>query len=149
MRLSQLCARQPCTFRVDYKLDNVPGREFGSVFLTPQNENLALSVVAAGWAKARVLLPQAQTTLLKGCVCLSMRRCGCNLHEVPESVAGQAEPLPASADLRPASAQVRVSGEGQARSPYYADLEAAQQAAEAKELGLWTKARARRSCLTQ
>lgn len=51
---------------MDYKLDNVPGREFGSVFLTPQNENLALSVVAAGWAKARVSLPQAQTTLLKG-----------------------------------------------------------------------------------
>jgi hypothetical protein len=49
----------------------------------------------------------------------------------------------------PRRAQVRVSGEGQARSPYYADLEAAQQAAEAKELGLWTKARARRSCLTQ
>lgn len=43
---------QPCTFRVDYKLDSVPGREFGSVFLA-SNENLALSVVAAGWAKAR------------------------------------------------------------------------------------------------
>lgn len=37
--------------------------------------------------------------------------------------------------------QVRVSGEGQARSPYYAVLEAAQQAAEAKGLGLWTKVR--------
>ncbi|KAK9827311.1 hypothetical protein WJX81_003519 [Elliptochloris bilobata] len=76
---------KPCTFKIDYKLDSVPGREFGSVFLTPQNENLALSVVAAGWAK------------------------------------------------------VRVSGEGLARSPYYAELEASQQAAEAKGLGLWTK----------
>lgn len=38
---------------MDYKLDAVPGREFGSVFLTPQNENLALSVVAAGWSKVR------------------------------------------------------------------------------------------------
>ena len=37
--------------------------------------------------------------------------------------------------------QVRVSGEGQTRSPYYAELEAAQQAAEAKGLGLWTKVR--------
>ena len=52
-RLSSCLARaQPCTFRVDYKLDSVPGREFGSVFLA-SNENLALSVVAAGWAKAR------------------------------------------------------------------------------------------------
>ena len=52
-RLSSCLARaQPCTFRVDYKLDSVPGREFGSVFLA-SNENLALSAVAAGWAKAR------------------------------------------------------------------------------------------------
>ena len=45
---------QPCTFRVEYTLDNIPGREFGSVFIGPQNENVGTSVVAAGWAKVRL-----------------------------------------------------------------------------------------------
>ena len=40
---------QPCTFRVDYTLEAVPGREFGSIFCG--SDNLARSVVAAGWAK--------------------------------------------------------------------------------------------------
>ena len=41
-----------CTFRVDYTLENIPGREFGSVFISPNNENLALRIVSEGWAKA-------------------------------------------------------------------------------------------------
>lgn len=49
-------ALQPCTFRVEYTLDNIPGREFGSIFIGAQNENVAASVVAAGWAKVRALL---------------------------------------------------------------------------------------------
>ncbi len=56
--LTSLCPRlvltrclQPCTFKVDYTLENVPGREFGSVFLTDKNENLALAVVSSGWSK--------------------------------------------------------------------------------------------------
>jgi staphylococcal nuclease domain-containing protein 1 len=40
---------QPCTFRVDYTLPTAPGLEFGTVFIG--NENLALLVVSAGWAK--------------------------------------------------------------------------------------------------
>lgn len=35
-----------------------------------------------------------------------------------------------------------MSSEGQTRSPYYAELDAAQQAAEANGLGLWSKVRA-------
>ena len=50
-----LMALQPCTFRVEYTLDNIPGREFGSIFIGAQNENVAASVVAAGWAKVRVI----------------------------------------------------------------------------------------------
>ena len=56
--LTSMCPRliltrclQPCTFKVDYTLENVPGREFGSVFLTEKNENLALIVVSSGWSK--------------------------------------------------------------------------------------------------
>lgn len=42
---------QPVVFRVDYTLET--GREFGSVYLDTNKENLAFSVVAAGWAKVR------------------------------------------------------------------------------------------------
>ena len=42
---------QMCTFRVDYTLENIPGREFGSVFVGPTSENVALRVVSEGWAK--------------------------------------------------------------------------------------------------
>ncbi len=56
--LTSMCPRltltqclQPCTFKVDYTLENIPGREFGSVFLTDKNENLALAVVSCGWSK--------------------------------------------------------------------------------------------------
>jgi len=45
---------QPCIFRIDYVLENV-NREFGSVFVgtTTPPENVAMSVVQAGWAKVR------------------------------------------------------------------------------------------------
>ena len=43
---------QTCTFRIEYTLDNVPGREFGLCYMgTPATENVALSVATAGWAK--------------------------------------------------------------------------------------------------
>ena len=40
---------QKCTFKVDYTLENIPGREFGSVFIN--NNNVALKVASDGWAK--------------------------------------------------------------------------------------------------
>ena len=46
---------QTCTFRVDYTLENIPGREFGSVFVGPSSENVALKVVSEGWAKVKPL----------------------------------------------------------------------------------------------
>lgn len=45
---------QPCVFKVDYVVEQLQGREFGSVFLN-QTENVALTVAAAGWAKVRTL----------------------------------------------------------------------------------------------
>lgn len=46
---------QACTFKVDYVLENIPGREFGSVFIGNTPENVALSVAAKGWARVRLL----------------------------------------------------------------------------------------------
>eukprot|EP00951_Prasinocladus_malaysianus_P011260 scaffold83138_cov30-Prasinocladus_malaysianus.AAC.1 len=45
---------QPCVFRIDYTLEGV-AREFGSVFIGTSNppENLAVSIVEAGWARVR------------------------------------------------------------------------------------------------
>mmetsp|Transcript_9984 Transcript_9984/g.28669 ORF Transcript_9984/g.28669 Transcript_9984/m.28669 type:complete len:953 (+) Transcript_9984:302-3160(+) len=45
---------QSCVFRIDYTVEGI-AREFGSVFIGQSNppENLALSVVQAGWAKVR------------------------------------------------------------------------------------------------
>ena len=42
---------QACTFKVDYTLPIAPGMEFGSVFIGDQPENLAVTVVTAGWAR--------------------------------------------------------------------------------------------------
>lgn len=47
-------ALQPCTFKVDYTLPIAPGMEFGSVFIGDQPENLAVTVVAAGWARVSI-----------------------------------------------------------------------------------------------
>lgn len=69
-------------FRVEYTLDQSAGREFGSVFLN-ERDNVAVAVVAAGYAK-----------------------------------------------VRPAGGQ---------QSAFYEDLARAQEQAEAKALGLWTK----------
>ena len=73
---------QPCTFKVDYTLENVPGREFGSVFLTDKNDNLAVAVVSSGWSKVHKHIP---TGLLLVCFCHpSVLLCSCfsgaNLH---------------------------------------------------------------------
>lgn len=53
---------QTCTFRVDYTLENIPGREFGSVFIGPSNANVALSVVSEGWAKVGKSHPQKKSS---------------------------------------------------------------------------------------
>lgn len=47
--LRKKCIGQPCVFRTDYKVEQLGNREFGSVFLG--KENLAMTVVSAGWAK--------------------------------------------------------------------------------------------------
>ncbi|XP_010546113.1 PREDICTED: staphylococcal nuclease domain-containing protein 1-like [Tarenaya hassleriana] len=49
--LRKLCIGKEVVFKVDYKVEAIAGREFGSVFLG--NENVAMLVVAAGWAKVR------------------------------------------------------------------------------------------------
>ena len=46
---------QFCVFRTDYVLEQAAGREFGSVYLD-NKENLAVSVVAAGWAKVALMV---------------------------------------------------------------------------------------------
>ena len=43
-------ALQQCVFKVDYVVEQIGNREFGSVFLD-QQENVALAVVSGGWAK--------------------------------------------------------------------------------------------------
>lgn len=45
---------QACVFKVDYTVEQLQGREFGSVFLN-QSDNVALAVATAGWAKVRTL----------------------------------------------------------------------------------------------
>lgn len=50
--LRKKCIGQSVVFRVDYAVEAIGNREFGSVFLG-QQDNVALSVVAAGWAKVR------------------------------------------------------------------------------------------------
>ena len=52
---------QACTFKVDYTLENIPGREFGSVFIGTPPENVALTVVKQGWAKVRLLVRYLST----------------------------------------------------------------------------------------
>uniref|UniRef100_A0A1J3DI37 Ribonuclease n=1 Tax=Noccaea caerulescens TaxID=107243 RepID=A0A1J3DI37_NOCCA len=49
--LRKLCIGKEVTFKVDYKVEAIAGREFGSVYLG--NENLAKLVVQNGWAKVR------------------------------------------------------------------------------------------------
>ncbi|KAG2491495.1 hypothetical protein HYH03_010073 [Edaphochlamys debaryana] len=50
--LRKKCVGQPCVFRVDYVVEAIGNREFGSVFLN-QQDNVAIAVVAAGWSKVR------------------------------------------------------------------------------------------------
>ena len=80
--LRKMAAGKPCVFRVEYTLEAAGNREFGTVVIN-EKDNLALAVVAAGFAK------------------------------------------------------VRPSG-GQ-QSPFYEELVKAQEAAEAKNLGVHTK----------
>ncbi|CAN8264740.1 unnamed protein product [Cochlearia groenlandica] len=49
--LRKLCIGKEVAFKVDYKVEAISGREFGSVYLG--NENLAKLVVKNGWAKVR------------------------------------------------------------------------------------------------
>lgn len=41
-------------FRVDYTLEQAGGKEFGTVFIN-EKENVAATLLAAGWAKVRRL----------------------------------------------------------------------------------------------
>ncbi|GLC57824.1 hypothetical protein PLESTB_001270800 [Pleodorina starrii] len=50
--LRKKCIGQPCVFRVDYVVEAIGNREFGSVFLN-QQDNVAIAVVSNGWAKVR------------------------------------------------------------------------------------------------
>ncbi|GFR42157.1 hypothetical protein Agub_g3009 [Astrephomene gubernaculifera] len=50
--LRKKCIGQPCVFRVDYVVEAIGNREFGSLFLN-QQDNVAVDVVAQGWAKVR------------------------------------------------------------------------------------------------
>jgi staphylococcal nuclease domain-containing protein 1 len=45
-------------FRIDYVVEAIGNKEFGSVFLASPNgqqENVALSIVKDGWAKVRLI----------------------------------------------------------------------------------------------
>jgi staphylococcal nuclease domain-containing protein 1 len=59
--LRKKCIGQQVVFKVDYVLEQIGNREFGSVFLGKQ-DNVALSVVSNGWAKASFL----QTSITDG-----------------------------------------------------------------------------------
>ncbi|EFJ43941.1 hypothetical protein VOLCADRAFT_95870 [Volvox carteri f. nagariensis] len=52
--LRKKCIGQPCVFRVDYLVEAIGNREFGSVFLN-QQDNVAIAVVTNGWAKVRAI----------------------------------------------------------------------------------------------
>ncbi|CAG7891308.1 ribonuclease TUDOR 1 [Brassica rapa] len=56
--LRKLCIGKEVAFKVDYKVEAIAGREFGSVFLG--NQNLAKVVVQNGWAKVREQGQQSQ-----------------------------------------------------------------------------------------
>lgn len=114
-RLNLTRCLQACTFKVDYTLENIPGREFGSVFLTDKNENLALAVVSSGWSKVG-----KHPTSQKMSWLLMLLMLGLWLRTA----------LPLLLQIR--------SGGGQ-QSPYYAELETAQSNAESSGLGLWSK----------
>ncbi|EOA15199.1 hypothetical protein CARUB_v10028588mg [Capsella rubella] len=49
--LRKLCIGKEVAFKVDYKVEAIAGREFGSVYLA--NQNVAKLVVQNGWAKVR------------------------------------------------------------------------------------------------
>lgn len=50
--LRKLAVGKPCVFRVDYKLESVGGKEFGTVFLNGE-ENISLLSVSNGWSRVR------------------------------------------------------------------------------------------------
>lgn len=49
--LRKLAIGKSCIFRVDYKIEKLSGREFGTVFIDDQN--VSTSCLLAGWAKVR------------------------------------------------------------------------------------------------
>jgi staphylococcal nuclease domain-containing protein 1 len=55
--LNAACLLQPVIFKVDYKVEAIGNKEFGSVFVEGPggNENIAVSVVSNGWAKVTAL----------------------------------------------------------------------------------------------
>lgn len=55
--LRQLCLGKEVVFKVDYVIKSI-GRDFGSVFLANNNDNVAMLVISQGWAKVREPLSQ-------------------------------------------------------------------------------------------
>lgn len=49
-QINTTCLLQSVVFRVDYVVEQLGNREFGSVFLN-EKENVAMAVVSNGWAK--------------------------------------------------------------------------------------------------
>lgn len=79
--LRKKCIGKECVFKVDYVVEQIGNREFGSLFIG--QENIALAVVSNGWAKVRAT--------------------------------------------------------GQQQSPYYEDLQKAEEAAKNAGKGVWSK----------
>lgn len=102
--------QQTCTFAVDYTIEGK--REFGSVYVGPQNENVAVSVVANGWATV--------SNAANFSFCKDMNVWW-----------SQAEKM--------GHLLVQIRDKGNLQSPDYDQLAAAKEAAEAKGLGRWTK----------
>ena len=112
---------QPCVFKVDYVVEAIGNKEFGSIFLEAngQKENIALSVVSNGWAKVS-FTPYKERD---HAVC-SLYRLQLVVHVSTRS-------------LYVHFLQVRETGSQQ--SPYIEDLKRAQEAAQGAGVGLWNK----------
>jgi endonuclease YncB( thermonuclease family) len=108
-------ALQTVVFKVDYVVEQIGSKEFGSVFLG--QENIALTVVAAGYAKVTGGRPYRS-----GVAMLAAAATTCNQQ---------------LARVDDGKLQVRATGTQQ--SPYIEDLKKAEEQAQSAGLGLWTK----------
>lgn len=141
---SQAISLQTCTFRVDYTLENIPGREFGSVFVGASSENVALRVVADGWAKVALLFLNCIRTLksmiqrtLKGRAQKIAQVCKSNRHRL--RFLSSAFLNKSIGSQRCVMHQVREGKKAGAQSPYMEQLLAATKAAETQKKGIWSQ----------